>query len=123
MDIASDWITPTTENGWSNFDSVNWSNVGYMAREGRVYLRGLVHNGQIGQTGTIFTLPAGYRPSRRKLFSCISSSSGISLDPGRVDIVADGRVIALEGSNLYFCLDGISFPTDEGDFTVMSYLL
>ena len=102
---------PTLLNGWHNFDT-DWSFCGYHKdASGVVHLQGLVAGGPIGQDQVISQLPPGFRPAARALFPVISSSSGISIAPGRVDITADGKVIALVGGNLYFCLDGISFSS------------
>lgn len=52
---------PTFATGWSNVGA-GYSNAGYYLDRGRVYLSGAVANGGTG-TGTIFTLPSGFRPA------------------------------------------------------------
>jgi hypothetical protein len=55
--------TPTLQGAWTNYGS-GYSNVAYYKdKEGRVQLRGVVSNPGAIISGTIFILPAGYRPS------------------------------------------------------------
>jgi len=95
------WQTPTLQNGWVNYGNT-FNNAAYFKDSlGIVHLRGLVRGG----SGTIFTLPEGYRPSGRELH-------GVSTDPnvaGRIDILTDGQVYKESGSSNWISLDGITF--------------
>lgn len=100
------WITPTFQNSWLDYATVdtNWGPVGfYRSTDGRVYLRGLVRAGVCGST--IFTLPAGYRPSKSRLFT------GSSADAyARIQVGPSGDVSSQTGcNNTWVSLDGISF--------------
>lgn len=98
-----DYVAPTLLNSWVNFDTDTHNEAGYFrSQDGIVYLRGLIKSGTVGQTA--FTLPAGYRPTRRMI--CVAISNGAI---GRVDIEADGSVVINAGNNTYVSLDGISF--------------
>src|SRR3954471_15471582 len=52
------WIAPTLAGAWANHTPGTWAVAGYRRKNGIVYLKGLVKSG----TGTIFTLPNGFRP-------------------------------------------------------------
>lgn len=103
---TGDWTAPTFSFSWSNFGA-QYAPAGYkMTPGGIVYLQGLVHNGTVDITGNspIFTLPEGCRPGYECIRNVISNGS-----IGRLDIFADGRVSALQGSTTWFSLEGISF--------------
>jgi len=57
--IQPGWIVPTLVNSWVNYSTTN-STVAYMKDTlGFVHLKGVVKS---GTSGTVFTLPVGYRP-------------------------------------------------------------
>ncbi len=85
VDAIEAWITPTFVNGWVNYDTLIYSSVQYYKHNDRVYLKGLVKDGL--SLSVIFTLPPGYRPVFRRLFSTISWHS-----TGRIDILPTGEV-------------------------------
>jgi hypothetical protein len=95
------WQNPSFQNGWVNYDTT-YNAAGYFKDSlGIIHLRGLVKNG----SGVLFTLPAGYRPPRRELFAVATHPNTV----GRIDILADGQVLMVSGSNLWISLDGITF--------------
>jgi cytoskeletal protein CcmA (bactofilin family) len=97
------WIVPAFMNSWTNYDTT-YNPAGYFKDSlGIVHLRGLVKNGT--NNTTIFTLPVGYRPSNRELQAVQTNPNTI----GRVDILADGQVTVVSGSNVWVSLDGITF--------------
>lgn len=59
------WTTPTLTSPWINFGS-GYAPARYKRENGRVTVEGLVRNGAIN--GTIFNLPAGYRPEQTLIF-------------------------------------------------------
>jgi hypothetical protein len=100
--LQEDWQTPTLVNGWVNYGS-GFNPAGYFQdKNGVVHLRGLVRNGTAGSI--IFTLPSSYRPESRELFAVIANS-----ELGRCDVLPNGTVQAVLGSNTWFSLDGITF--------------
>jgi hypothetical protein len=103
-----DWQTPTFQNGWVNYSN-DFNLAGYFKDSlGVIHLRGLVKNG----SGTIFTLPEGYRPSRRELF-------GVATNPnvmGRIDVLSDGQVYMVSGNNGWISLDGLTFKAGSRRF-------
>ncbi|MGZ3809439.1 MAG: hypothetical protein ACXVCE_15250, partial [Bacteriovorax sp.] len=105
--VQESWITPSLANGWLDYATsgdANWGPVAYYkGTDGRVYLRGLVRAGTCGST--IFTLPAGYRPSKFRLFTSSSADAYV-----RVNVNSAGQVYAGTGcNNTWVSLDGISF--------------
>jgi hypothetical protein len=100
------WTAVTYTNSWADYDATTYNGGGFrIDDEGRVYLRGLIRSGTLNTSG--FTLPTGYRPSRRCVFVCISNNA-----IGRIDVYADGTVVIGQdsiGSNVYFTLEGIAF--------------
>jgi hypothetical protein len=103
------WTLAGYQNGWGTYGGTDagWGAAAY-ARIGKtVFLRGLVSGGTIaaGPTGTIFTLPVGYRPDRTQMFNVIAANN-----VGRMDIATDGTVganfaIAGAGGNAYWSLN------------------
>jgi hypothetical protein len=103
------WTAPTFENNWVNYDINVFNPTGYYKdTSGRVYLRGLIKAGTVGNNIAVFTLPAGYRPYKQCIF--IVDATGAY---GRVDIFENGKVIVLVGNNTYVTLDGISFFAEQ----------
>ncbi|NCQ93148.1 MAG: hypothetical protein GPJ19_21070, partial [Microcystis aeruginosa LG13-13] len=110
------WIVPAFMNGWINFDTTH-NPAGYFKDSlGIVHLRGLVKNGT--NNTTIFTLPVGYRPSNQELQAVQTNLNTI----GRVDILADGQVTVVSGSNGWVSLDGITFRADPCTATFLKII-
>ncbi len=105
--LPESWTAPTFQNSWVNYDTT-YNQVGYFKdKYGIVHLRGLVKSGTVGGSTPIFTLPEGYRPIKRCIFVTISNGS-----IGRCDVKDTGEVIANNGSNSWFSLEGISFRAE-----------
>lgn len=105
------WSNVTFQNSWVNFGAPFQTVQYYKDATGRVYLRGLAKSGTLNTV--LFTLPAGYRPPNRLMFSMIIGSA-TTYAAGRVDIESTGLVSqqgAAAGFNSYISLDGISFMT------------
>lgn len=95
------WIAPTLTSKWTNLGQGYETAGYYMDALGFIRLKGFL---TAGTTGTVFTLPAGYRPSLRKAFLVFCSGSGF----GRLDVTAAGEVTLVTGSG-FLSLDGIVF--------------
>ena len=86
-------------NYGAGFENVTY----YKDTEGRVHLSGLVLiNGT--QSGTMFTLPAGCRPTGNLIFLVISGSG-----PARIDMVSNGNVSIATPVTGWISVNGISF--------------
>ena len=99
------WTAPTLLNSWVNYDAANFSNAGYVKdNEGFVHLRGVVGS---GVAATVFTLPSGFRPARRAIFSVVGNDLF-----ARVDVATTGDVVVIVGAGgTLLQLDGITFDT------------
>lgn len=104
-----DWHTvdsgnePAFENSWVNYDTNNFHGAAfYKDFMGIVHIRGLVKSGTVstGSTGTVFTLPLGYRPSLALAFAVDSNGAH-----GQLLVGVDGSVKAAAGSNVAFGLN------------------
>lgn len=100
------FIAPTLTNSWVNFGGVRNPAGYYKDANSRVYLRGVVKSGTVGNAA--FTLPAGYRPANTELFAVVSNDLF-----GAVNVLSNGDVTPAIGSNVYFSLDGISFRASQ----------
>lgn len=88
--------------GWSNFGGAETTAAYCQIFPGRIALRGEV----VGGTGTIFTLPAGFRPPKLVRYAVAANSAY-----GEVRVTSAGVVQFDVGSNAAVSLSGISFST------------
>lgn len=98
------WTAPTFQNSWVNFGS-GWAAVGYCKDSlGFVHLKGLIKSGTVAYGTPMFTLPVGYRPAESEIFASVSNSVF-----GEIAVDSNGIVSAVNGSNSFFTLSGITF--------------
>lgn len=96
--------TPSLDNGWT----------GAAGQEAPSYWRdafGVVHLNGVGDgsgasSGTLFTLPSGYRPTAARRFVA-SLGSGTSADV----VVATSGTVTTSSTTAFQCLDNITFRT------------
>ena len=97
--------------GWANYGAP-YDNAAYRKdQSGRVLVRGLVTrtDGLPPASNPIGTLPTGYRPSTRLIFSSNGGPASV-----RVDVAPNGQIIWMAGKLAekdYSSLDQISFAT------------
>lgn len=113
--VQDSWTAPTLAGTWSNYGG-GYQDAGYLKDSlGFIHLRGLLLAGGAGDT--IFTLPAGYRPSAKLIFSVQVSDSGVGYVHGRVDVDTDGTVDLIVPSTVasgdWVSLDGVNFDTQS----------
>lgn len=99
------WHAPTFQNGWTNYSSTFTTAAYTITEDGWVRLRGLVKGGTINTA--IFTLPTGYRPTATHLFTASTYPNAYC----RIDVRADGQVVAATGNNTWVALDNLAFAT------------
>ncbi len=105
------WAVPQLQSSWQNYGGTAYSSgqydtVGFTRTSaGLVALKGLVKSGS-SYPSSIFTLPAGFRPSEQQIYAVIAGSDSA---PGRVDVFPDGTVALATGSNGYVSLDSVRF--------------
>ncbi len=99
----SGWTAPTLLNSWANFGAP-YQTARYRRFGGVVYIQGEVKTGANGTV--IFTLPTGFRPPNDLQVATVLSGGAI----GRVDIQADGDVVALTSSTTATSITLPPFP-------------
>lgn len=106
------WTYPSPSSPWSNY-GLGYTSLCYKRENGVVYLEGLIKGSTSTSTGTIFTLPAGYRPAGGTLIFLGHASGGIT----DLRVYTSGTVAVsgfLAGGNANdVSLSGISFPADQ----------
>jgi hypothetical protein len=92
---VADGTTTMFQNGWSNVGGVSIDAAYRLQGDtGAVQLRGFISG---GPTGTIsFTLPAGFRPFKRRAFRTVGGDIVIDMD-GTVTAYTDGGTVGLDG--------------------------
>lgn len=102
---GSAWTAPTLAGSWVNYGGDN-APAGYRLNGDTVELRGSVKSG----TGTIFTLPAGMRPTAGTASFVVPAGPGAAI----VEVRWDGPVRLVSylasGTNALVCLAGVRVP-------------
>ncbi len=96
------------QNSWVNFDN-GYTTAGYTKTTSNVVvLKGLIKSGTATTGTTVCTLPVGYRPSAKLIFSTSTNASpeGVA---ARVDVDTSGAVQIMSGNNTWLALNGIRF--------------
>jgi hypothetical protein len=115
------WIAPASlANGWVNYANTAAADpgsangrppVGYTIDSSYiVHLRGFIKSGTISNTatGTVFTLPAGYRPLYELVFPVASNDAF-----GEVIVVDNGDVRVNLGNAAWVSLATVSFLAEQ----------
>jgi hypothetical protein len=99
------WITPTFVNSWVNFDG-GYNLTGYYKDSlGIVHIKGRAKSGAAGTT--IFSLPAGYRPSA--MMAVASEQGGLFV---QIQILSTGEVKPIGSATTSISLDNIHFKAE-----------
>lgn len=105
-------LDPTFTNvayagAWSDFgapyEEVSYAKVGSV-----VVLRGSAKHAVTGTTGTVFTLPVGYRPTKTRRFICNAAGGIAVVTVSNLGVVAVAAYAAA-GSAATLAFDGIAF--------------
>jgi len=115
MAATEDWHlvgtggNPSFGSGWTNYNAGYNPVAFYRDAFNRVHLRGLVAVSGGPASGTIFTLPDGYRPPYTELRVQQGYSGGYV--PCRIDVDTAGAVFLVNPSTIasWVSLDGLSF--------------
>jgi len=107
------WITPTLVNNWVNYGG-GFATAGYTrstnetasGSTGVVSLKGLIRSGS--GSANVMTLPVGYRPKNRILYT--TGSTGAY---SRIDILPTGEVYTYTSNNTWLSLDDIIFLAEQ----------
>jgi microcystin-dependent protein len=97
---------PGFESGFRNYGAT-WGGAGFRKwPDGKVTLSGLVAGG--AADSVVFTLPAGYRPPGDLIFAVDTNQNSHA----RLDVFANGQVLARNPSPAYISLNGVEFDTN-----------
>jgi hypothetical protein len=104
------WTAPSYVNSFSDFGASFLTAGYYKDSTGRVWLRGLAKRATAALSTTIFTLPAGSRPSANANFIVMANNR-----MARLEIASAGtvQIIAADDASWFnfFSFDGVSFDT------------
>lgn len=105
----SSWTTMTLSSSWVAYGGVFTTPQYTKTSDNLVTLKGMIRNGTITNGTTLLTLPAGYRPKERLLFTAISNRAH-----ARIDVLPTGVVQLQAGGNAtWLTFDGISFIGEQ----------
>lgn len=102
------WVNPALGNSWVTPGAMGslYQIAAYRLDAGQVQLRGMIGAGTLSTP--IFTLPAGFRPALREMFSCVANGGS-----AQVEVRPDGMVIVIAyasgSTNTLVSLAGIRF--------------
>lgn len=107
------WTPVTLSNSWVDFGSVYATAGRYKDDLSIVRLKGLIKNGITTAGTTLFTLPAGERPSLDIVLHTISNNAGVSV-PIAIEVSAAGvvKIGAFNAGSTWLSLDGLSFRAE-----------
>lgn len=101
---------PAYQNGWSTYDAASFPIARFRKdAAGWVHLSGLVKGGTVGgpPSGTIFTLPVGYRPSKTLHIATVGTAAF-----AYSHVTNDGQVTGAGGTNTWWSLE-MSFMAEQ----------
>lgn len=110
------WAPIDLENNWSEYSS-SWAAPSYTkTSSGVVLLRGLAKGGAAGTT--LGRIPADYAPEINMIYLTSSYDAA-----ARLDVMADGQLIARASNSTWYSLDGTAFLPGNPASTAISPLL
>lgn len=107
------WKEPVFQNSWKSYGYC-WGAVGYTKNtDGIVSLKGLIGGGST--SGTIFTLPVGYRPARTDVYCAVNTYNATPTDAhAALWIRPSGDVEISSGvSSTWLSLSGCNFVAEQ----------
>ena len=100
--VTDGWTGVSFASGWVNYNSGFETAAYKKTKDGTVYIKGLVKNGT--SSGTIFTLPAGYRPAGTIMFRGQTSAGA-----GDLRVLATGKVHCATGGSSTWSSTTVNF--------------
>ncbi|MEL6897299.1 MAG: hypothetical protein AAFP90_14450 [Planctomycetota bacterium] len=101
-----DWTKAELLNGWKHYNNPGHQESVYSrSTDGVVRIEGMISSG--GMDTVAFKLPDDFAPNKRLVFNVLTHSDVT----GRVDVLADGSVLIVDGNSTWFSLNGISFAS------------
>lgn len=102
------WANLSLQNGWIGFGAPYTAPQYTKGSDGIVTVKGLIKSGNSGVDTVIAVLPVGYRPKERLLLTSPSNAAY-----GRFDVLPNGEIHIMTGSNIWASLDGITFRAEQ----------
>lgn len=104
------WSNLTLQNGWTTYSATTFSTPQYTkTSDNIVNLKGVLTPGTTALETPITTLPAGFRPAKRMIFSVVNLDSF-----ARFDVTPSGEVRILStGNTNRYSLDSIMFVAEQ----------
>lgn len=97
-------FAPTLLSGWVNYGD-GFAPVKYWkGPDNMVHIGGLIKNGVTSEGAVLFTLPSGFRPEFKEIFT-IAQDNAV----GRIDVNDNGNVLVVKAGAVFTSLAGISF--------------
>lgn len=115
------WGSFAYQNGWRDYSATTYAGGQYTKTSaGLVTLRGLVAGGTANWDTTIATLPPEYRPQNRMIFYVGSYDTSANRSSGfaRVDVLSNGDVRFMNGTNTWVSLDSIRFMASSATCSI-----
>lgn len=112
------WFQATLENGWKNYNTGHSEASYFKDSCGLIHLKGLVKDGLEEKDKPIFTLPEGYRPSRRAIFVTLTHDNITA----RINVDKNGKITHNGGKKGWLSLDGISFTIQTHTYPVVGHV-
>lgn len=106
------WTPFSLQNSWVDYSPPYASAAYTKTSAGVILLKGMIRSG----SGTVATLPAGYRPAMQTMFTTTASQAA-----SRIDIRSDGTIGVAVGSNTWVSLDGIEFMPASTSFITPAF--
>lgn len=112
-DGAIQWTTPPLQNGWTAYAAGCWGSAAYVKNaDNIVSLKGLIKSG--ATSGTILTLPVGYRPARTDVYCAVNSYNAGTDGHAALWILPSGNVDISSGvSSTWLSLSGCNFVAEQ----------
>jgi len=99
------WTSLAFQNGWTNYSSTYNTAQFTKTSSCRVFVKGLVMSGSTTGWTPIGNLPVGFRPKGELVFQVGTNPNAT----GRIDVMTNGDIDFVSGSNSWISLDSISF--------------
>ena len=97
-------FAPTLLNSWVNFGAGYGPVKYWKGPDNMVHIGGLIKNGVTSEGTVIFTLPSGFRPEFKEIFTIAQDNT-----VGRIDVNDNGNVTVVKAGAVFTSFAGLSF--------------
>jgi hypothetical protein len=111
------WTEVDPMNDWVSYNTNVFASPGYtITPDSVVVLKGLIKDGVTTSNTPIFNLPPGYRPERKLIF-IVGSFGNPGSGTGRIDVLPNGDVLFVSGTDGWISLDSIHFLPQSASYS------